>query len=88
MGAFVLCCLRVSHAICKDKGRSALLSLRWGGGITYRKKQHIMARLARARAVSHAPSDPHALRRSAPSVRSAGEGVHAGEGRLKFFLSL
>ena len=27
MGAFVLCCLRVSRAICKDKRRSALLSL-------------------------------------------------------------
>ena len=50
-----------------------------------------MARLARARAVSHASSDPHPLCRSAPSVRSAGEGAHAhaGEGRLlKFFITV
>ena len=62
-----------------------------GGGMTHRKKQRIMAQLARAGAVSYASSAPHSLRRCAPSVRSAGEGAHAhaGEGRvLKFFITV
>ena len=71
-----------THALCGK--------LHQGGGIAHRQKQHTTARLARARAASHASSAPHPLRQSVPyvSARSAGEGAHAhaGEGRvLKFF---